>query len=831
MRTFTASLIAVLALSHATLAQALTFSKVPGDPGGGGAVYSLVDRGGSGKLGLGTNVGFVITDDGGTTFTLRNNGLSAGMVAGLQYGGKLLIATGSNLTNGVAGLFATTDDGLNWASSNTGLPAGAMGSSLVTDGTHIYLLVNDLNCDPAPACRTNGIGVYKSTDGGASWTRKVSGLPNPELDSLAAQGSALYVVNNDAPLQVFKSTDGAETWTQASTGISGTLTSVNATPGALIAFNSSQVLYYSNNAGVQWNQGTGHAASADFIRMKAMAQTDSSGLVVYTAIDIKGVSYSGDGGASWTQDSTGLPRHSPEIVQEIRALLGQGSKLYAAVPGNEGGLFVSNAAAAGPDTNPNPFSFTDRTGVTADTLITSNAVTIQGIDAPAPVTVSGGEYSIGCGGTFTASAGAISANQMVCVRHLSSSQGGTTVNTTLTVGGASDIFSSTTAAAPADTTPDAFTFFDRTAVAASSVITSNSVSVTGINTAANISVTGGEYSVNSGTFTASAGTINNNDSLRVRHTSAASASTAINTTLSIGGISDIFTSTTAAESGTPDTTPDSFSFTDATGADPGVAVISNVITVAGIDAAAAISIAGGGAYSVNNATFTTAPGTVVNGDTVRVRQTSSSFGQTVSATLTIDAVSDIFSVTTRPSTANDEVPGTIAPGGSSGSVPNSSGQAVSLALSTGSLSSLARVPQPASAPSGFIFGQGFFAFDIAVASGGTSVVTLTLPTDARPTSYFKCPTGGGSCSAFAGASISVNVVTLTLTDGGAGDADGIANGVIRDPGAPAVVSAPVVVSGGGGAFGLEFSLLGLLAALRGFGGGWRSKRAPGSMHA
>ena len=99
-----------------------------------------------------------------------------------------------------------------------------------------------------------------------------------------------------------------------------------------------------------------------------------------------------------------------------------------------------------------------------------------------------------------------------------------------------------------DTTPDQFSFTDQTAVDVSSTITSAAIQVTGIDTAAAITVTGGEYDINgSGTFVSTEGTVNNGETVRARHTSSASYLTATNTVVTIGGVSDTFTSTTRVE--------------------------------------------------------------------------------------------------------------------------------------------------------------------------------------------------------------------------------------------------------------------------------------------
>lgn len=99
----------------------------------------------------------------------------------------------------------------------------------------------------------------------------------------------------------------------------------------------------------------------------------------------------------------------------------------------------------------------------------------------------------------------------------------------------------------ADTSPDQFTFVDQSDAERTAIITSAAITVTGISAAAPITVTNGTYDINaSGAFTASAGTVTNGETVRVRHTSSASYSTAVDTILTIGGISDTFTSTTAA---------------------------------------------------------------------------------------------------------------------------------------------------------------------------------------------------------------------------------------------------------------------------------------------
>jgi hypothetical protein len=101
------------------------------------------------------------------------------------------------------------------------------------------------------------------------------------------------------------------------------------------------------------------------------------------------------------------------------------------------------------DTTPDPYNFTSQTGRTPGAVVTSNTVTITGITGPAQISVTGGEYSIGCGSaTFRSSSSMINNSETVCVRHTASSAFSTTTTTTLTVGGVSGSFMTTTKAAP-----------------------------------------------------------------------------------------------------------------------------------------------------------------------------------------------------------------------------------------------------------------------------------------------------------------------------------------------------------------------------------------------
>jgi hypothetical protein len=139
------------------------------------------------------------------------------------------------------------------------------------------------------------------------------------------------------------------------------------------------------------------------------------------------------------------------------------------------------------------------------------------------------------------------------------------------------------------------------------------------------------------------------------------------------------------------------------------------------------------------------------------------------------------------------------------SLPNTNGDYVTLAAPEGTV--LVGVgaldnPSPADTPPGAEFPAGFLSFVIhGVKQGGDVAVQIILhvPPETAVNSYWKYgPTPDDPTPHWyefmfdgtTGAEIAGNVITLHFVDGARGDADLTANGVIGDPGAPAVYTAP-----------------------------------------
>jgi len=95
-----------------------------------------------------------------------------------------------------------------------------------------------------------------------------------------------------------------------------------------------------------------------------------------------------------------------------------------------------------------------------------------------------------------------------------------------------------------DNTPNVFALTARDNAFLSTEIESNSVTVAGVNTEIAVSITDGEYSINDAPYTADDGTISAGQRITIKHTTANTLSTDSETTLTLGSLTETFTTTT-----------------------------------------------------------------------------------------------------------------------------------------------------------------------------------------------------------------------------------------------------------------------------------------------
>jgi photosystem II stability/assembly factor-like uncharacterized protein len=158
-----------------------------------------------------------------------------------------------------------------------------------------------------------GVGLYKSTGGGANWMFSFvqADYPLSQIYALAVDpqnGSTLYAATNTIttrPSGVLKSTNGGDSWQNVSNGLPFIGENVTALaidpnhPATLYA--NARDAYRTTDGGATWTLVTGLASFNSMV----IAAADSN--LIYAATD-KGVFKSVNGGKKWKQvEGTGLP--------------------------------------------------------------------------------------------------------------------------------------------------------------------------------------------------------------------------------------------------------------------------------------------------------------------------------------------------------------------------------------------------------------------------------------------------------------------------------------------------------------------------------------------
>ncbi|UTW63970.1 hypothetical protein KFE98_07470 [bacterium SCSIO 12741] len=104
------------------------------------------------------------------------------------------------------GVMKSTDGGLHWTLSNTG-----MGNKVVG------MMIMDPNHPDTIVAATSG-GIYKTTNGGANWSRRSSGGHFKDIVSQPGNFQVQYATSSGV---FFRSTDGGDSWQSVTSGLPG----------------------------------------------------------------------------------------------------------------------------------------------------------------------------------------------------------------------------------------------------------------------------------------------------------------------------------------------------------------------------------------------------------------------------------------------------------------------------------------------------------------------------------------------------------------------------------------------------------------------------------
>lgn len=214
------------------------------------------------------------------------------------------------------GIWKTTNGGSSWSNINSNLPRLGVSSILVHPGgaDTIFIGTGDRDGGDAP-----GIGVYKTTDGGLSWVRigsAATGMGDVEVGVLLMHPGNRKIILAATSGGIYKSSDGGKTW---SLKISGDFRDMKFNPynpnqvyATRIASNAS--FYRSTDNGETWIQITSGISASYGSRMVLAVSPANASYVYLLAIDASTANFaalmrSTDSGVTFSTQST-----SPNIM-------------------------------------------------------------------------------------------------------------------------------------------------------------------------------------------------------------------------------------------------------------------------------------------------------------------------------------------------------------------------------------------------------------------------------------------------------------------------------------------------------------------------------------
>jgi len=170
--------------------------------------------------------GIYKTTNGGTSFTKQNTGLPTSgyyrvSLAIAPSNSQVVYACYSSTSHITRGIFRTTNGGTSWDSLATPIDPLTGGTHLAGQGWYN----NVIAVDPANAntVYTGGVNLFKSVNGGTSWTMisnwySGAGYQYVHADQheMVFQGSSLFFCNDGG---VFRSVNGGSTFTELSSGL------------------------------------------------------------------------------------------------------------------------------------------------------------------------------------------------------------------------------------------------------------------------------------------------------------------------------------------------------------------------------------------------------------------------------------------------------------------------------------------------------------------------------------------------------------------------------------------------------------------------------------
>ncbi len=248
------------------------------------------------------------------------------------------------------GAFKSVNGGGSWTPKNNGLTLDPVNFPLKTVNG---IVVNHQNPSTVYA-GTFSDGVFKSTNGGESWTPS-NGPNSPASQQLTVKSVVVMAMDPQNPAIIyvgttsgfFKSSDGGATWARKETGLTNlfvfSIAIDRLTPSTVYVSVQTERIFKSTNGGENWspiNNGLPSQGGVNF-GVLSLAVDPNNSSVVYAGLSPGGVAKSTNGGASWAQTNQ-VPLNN--VVESLAIDPVNSSTVYAGT--NSGGVFRSTDGGA-----------------------------------------------------------------------------------------------------------------------------------------------------------------------------------------------------------------------------------------------------------------------------------------------------------------------------------------------------------------------------------------------------------------------------------------------------------------------------------------------------
>jgi photosystem II stability/assembly factor-like uncharacterized protein len=251
-----------------------------------------VDPARSGVVLAGTSDGQVWASyDDGNLFR-RVQGLPTAAVSQL----KITSVNGFPVIYALVGgqLYVSTDDTFSWFSVTSTITATVYSADVDPSNSSIlYIATNN--------------GLFKTTDGGVSWTISGNGMQEPFVLSVAIDPFDPVTVFAATSAGVYRSADAANTWQSISGSLpAGPVDRLEydpTTPGRIYALVRGLGVYASEDNGDDWSQRNNGLPFSEAISVSADPIQPGT---IYAGTNLQGIFLSSDGGVDWTASDQGM---------------------------------------------------------------------------------------------------------------------------------------------------------------------------------------------------------------------------------------------------------------------------------------------------------------------------------------------------------------------------------------------------------------------------------------------------------------------------------------------------------------------------------------------